>query len=102
MPRRVFALKSARSAAIWWSRFNQQDVAGGDQPVGFDEVLDEVGVEPHVALRHLDGLAEDDAVAAQALLYLRQHAVEAGDIGELRRGGLWRRKEQDDGDQGYP
>ena len=36
------------------------------------------------------------------VLNLRQHAVEAGDVGQLSSGELRRRKQQSDGDQGTP
>ena len=81
---------------------DEQHVAGRDHAVRVDEILDVIGVEPHVALRHLDGLVEDDAIAVEALLYLRQDFVEARDVGQLRGGELRRRHEQSDGGQGTP
>ena len=46
--------------------------------------------------------AKHDAVVVEALLNLRQHVVEAGNVGQLGSGELRRRKQQSDGDQGTP
>ena len=55
-------------------------------PVRVAEVFDDVGVELHVALRHLDRFAKRYAIAAEALLHLREHLVEAGNVGYLGGG----------------
>ena len=82
--------------------FDEQHVAGRDHAVRVDEILDVIGVEPHVALGHLDSLVEDEAIAVEALLYLRQDFVEARDVSKLSGSELGRRHEQSDGGQGNP
>ena len=82
--------------------FNQQNVSGGDQTIGVDVVLHQVGVKLHPFLFHFDRFVQQDAVALEPFLDLRGDLIESGNVGHLRSGKRRRHEQQDDSGQGYP